>query len=304
MSTPNTSGLLSTSDVSAIRVQESVAIAGFCLMLYDILTTLDVEINLVWPAPRSLVKVLFLCNRYVTPGLYIYVVYTMSGLMAAPSNQSHSCFEFFLTSLTLEGLCVNGIGAVLMLLRVYALYNRHRGILIVLSALLCLELLGSVIVMAYGVVAADYSMLFIEDIHACVSLHHLSWLWIVFLFMMLFDVVVFYLVVRKTLKYTRETNSSTRLISVLLFDSVGYFLVMIVAELLNIIAYTSFPSNQFLVGINIMWCLNTAMISRIYLNLRSAARPEDWSALTAFKTTGPESYATDDTGWTVYASEE
>ncbi|KZO97038.1 hypothetical protein CALVIDRAFT_563258 [Calocera viscosa TUFC12733] len=320
MSIPDASAVLSASDVNALRVQACVSIAGFCLMLYDILLTLDVEINLVWPAPRSAVKWLFLCNRYATPSLYIYVVnvwpYEQSrrsilvshaGSLTTPKTYGHdSCFEFFLTSLTLEGFCVNGIGASLMLLRVYALYNRHRGILILLSALLILELLGAIIVMAYGVVAADYSMFFIEDIRACVSISHLSWLWIVFLFMMLYDVVIFYLVVRKTMKYARTTNVHTPLLSVLLVDSAGYFLVMIIAELLNIIAYTSFPSNLFLVGVNMMWSLNTVMVSRIYLNLRRAARPEDWSSLTAFKSyadASDETHATDDSGWTVYGSE-
>jgi len=295
---------LSLSDVNALRAQGYVATAGFCLMLYDILMTLDVEINLVWPAPMSSVKLLFLCNRYVTPCLYIYIIYTTSGMLAQPS--SSYCYEFFLTSLTLEGLSVNGIGAALMVLRVYALYGRHRGILILLSSLLALELVSSVAVMAYGVFAARSSMGYLANIHACVSEAHLSWLWIVFLFMMLFDIVIFYLVVRKTWRYARGIHAHTPLITVLLLDAVGYFAVMIATELLNIVAYTSFPSNLFLVGVNLMWCLNTTMISRIYLNLRSAARPDDWSSLTAFKDgegEGPGTYETDETGWTMYGSE-
>ncbi|KZO97058.1 hypothetical protein CALVIDRAFT_563275 [Calocera viscosa TUFC12733] len=311
----------SATDDTAIRAQQYVALAGFCLMLYDMLITLDIEINLVWPAPRSFVKLLFLWNRYVTPCLYIYVIYTMSGVLNTPTDPNvivrpaqnlsrvlahkcHSCFEFILTTLTLEGISVNGVGAVLMLLRVHALYNRSKGILIILVSLLLLELVSSVVVMTYGILTVRDGMSFVEPVHACISTHHLRWLWIVFLFMILFDVVIFFLVVRKTWNYAKTIQAHTAVITALLFDAVGYFIVMMAAEFLNIIAYTTFPSNLFLIGIYLMWCLNTTMISRIYLNLRSAAKPEDWSSLTAFKTTyDPTSYATDDSGWTTYGSE-
>jgi len=273
-------------------------------MLYDILITLDIEIGLVWPAPISAVKVLFLINRYVTPCLYVFIVYSMIGIVNTPNNPSY-CFDFFLTWLTLEALSVNGIGAALMTLRVYALYGRHKGVLLLLSALLLLELVSSVAVMASGIVLTRDTAVFAEDVHACVALHHLPWLWIVFLFMMLFDIVAFYLVLRKTWKYANTIHAHTPLITVLLLDAVGYFIVMIVAEFLNIIAYTTFPSNLFLVGVNVVWCLNTTIVSRIYLNLRNAARPEDWSSLTAFNDYVPgtyerETHATDDSGWSTF----
>ncbi|KZT50838.1 hypothetical protein CALCODRAFT_504260 [Calocera cornea HHB12733] len=295
----------SVDDVHAIRAQQYVAIAGFCLMLYDIVITLDIEINLVWRAPMSVVKFLFLWNRYVTPCLYIFVVCTMSGLLNTPANPNY-CVEFFLIMLTSQAISVNGVGAALMLLRVHALYNRSKGVLILLSTLLALELVSSVGVMAYGVMTVQTGMSFNEAVHACISTHHLRWLWVVFLFMMLYDCVIFFLVFHKTwshAKTLKTMHAYPQLVGVLLFDAVGYFLVMMAAELVNIIAYTTFPPNIFLIGINIMWCMNTTMISRLYLNLRSAARPQDWSSLTAFKSDDPSTYTTDDSGWTLYGSE-
>ncbi|EJT98737.1 hypothetical protein DACRYDRAFT_118528 [Dacryopinax primogenitus] len=237
----------SARDIVTLRGQNYVAIAAFCLMLYDHLLTLDVEVNLVWPAPLSLVKVLFLWNRYITPCTYIFTVYMMSGLMTPPTDPNlwyQFSYEFFLPSLTLEGISVNGIGAALMLLSVYALYNRHKGMLIMLSFLLALELLGSVIAGAFGVIGVSNDMFYIDEIHGCVFTQHKSWPFIVFLFMMLFDIVIFYLVARKTWHYAKTINAHRALIGVLLFDAVGYFVVMIAAEFLNIIAYTRFPASE------------------------------------------------------------
>ncbi|QRW00305.1 dephospho-CoA kinase [Ceratobasidium sp. AG-Ba] len=44
-----------------------LTVAGFALLIHDHIITLDSEINFVWPAKRSAVKVLFLVNRYVVP---------------------------------------------------------------------------------------------------------------------------------------------------------------------------------------------------------------------------------------------
>ncbi|CCO26165.1 hypothetical protein BN14_00182 [Rhizoctonia solani AG-1 IB] len=68
-----------TSEVTPEQVQEIIAaakdifltqqvtVAGLALMIWDHLVTLRSEIDLVWPAEFSWVKVLFLLNRYVPP---------------------------------------------------------------------------------------------------------------------------------------------------------------------------------------------------------------------------------------------
>ncbi|QRW14825.1 dephospho-CoA kinase [Ceratobasidium sp. AG-Ba] len=44
-----------------------LTLAGFVLLIYDHIITLGSEIDFVWPAKRSAVKILFLINRYVVP---------------------------------------------------------------------------------------------------------------------------------------------------------------------------------------------------------------------------------------------
>jgi len=272
-------------DVRAVQAQAYLGTAGFCLIVYDILITWDIEVTLVWPASFSFVKFLFLWNRYVTPGLYIWVVYMLSGQVTSVPDDSY-CFAFFLVSLMLQAICANCVGATLMLMRVYALYNRDKRVLAVLVTLLVFELGMTFGLSVYGSFHNRAQMLFIPLLGTCALTDHLSWLWVVFLSMIFFDITIFFLVLWKTWQHVRLTQVQTSLMSALLLDGVWYFLVMIATEFLNLVAFATFSSSLFLVGMNIGWCLNTMMVSRIYLNLRKTARPQDWTELTAFKTPG------------------
>jgi len=256
--------------------------------VYDILLTLDIEINLVWPAPLSVVKGLFLLNRYLIPGVYLWVTYMLSGL-ANPNLDDTYCFNFFMIILMLQVLTNNCFGASLILLRVYALYNRDKRILLTLSALLLLELSTAFGISVWASVYARDAgwIVFVPLFDTCAFTAYVSWLWVVFPFMILYDVTVFVLILRKTWEHVSKTNSRTSLLSTLLIDGLWYFLVMLAGELLNLIAFASFPSTLFLVGLNIMWCINATMVSRIFLNLRNTASPQDWTQLTAFKQAEP-----------------
>jgi len=287
-------------DVRQVQAQAYLGIAGFCLLVYDMVITWDIEINLVWPAPLSLVKVLFLFNRYVVPGVYIWNVYMLSGTVTSVPNDSY-CFQFFVVNLAMQSITTNGVGATLILLRVYALYNRNKRILALLIFLLLAELGMTLGVSMYASVANRDQMVFEPIFGTCALLSHLSWLWVVFLFMIVYDITVFVLILYKTWEHVRVAHSQTSLLSAMLYDGLAYFALMLAAETLNLVAFSSFSATLYLVGLQIMWCINTMMVSRIYLNLRSAARPQDWSDLTAFKTTVPTSNwsaAADSRGYT------
>jgi len=276
-------------EVRQVQAQSYLGIAAFCLLCYDIVITWDIEISLVWPAPLSLVKVLFLFNRYAVPGVYIWNVYMLSGTLTSVPGDSY-CYYFFAFNLAMQAITTNGVGATLILLRVYALYNRNKRILALLVFLLLVELGMTLGISMYASVVTRDQMVFEPIFGTCALLTHLSWLWVVFLSMIIFDVTVFALILWKTWEHVRAAGPAgvrSSLFSVMLYDGVAYFAMMLAGETLNLVAFSSFPPTLFLVGLQIMWCVNTSMVSRIYLSLRSAARPQDWSDLTAFKTTIP-----------------
>jgi len=273
-------------EVRQVQAQAYLGVAGFCLLLYDMAITLDIEINLVWPAPLSLVKVLFLFNRYVVPGFYIWNVYMLSGTVTSVPGDSY-CYYFFIVNLAMQAITTNGVGATLILLRVYALYNRNKRILALLVILLLAELGMTLGVSMYASVVMRDQMVFEPIFGTCALLNHLSWLWVVFLFMIIFDVTVFALILWKTWEHVRTSGMQRSLLSQMLYDGVAYFAVMLAGETLNLVAFSSFPATLYLVGLQIMWCTNTIMVSRIYLTLRDSAARPNMSDLSDFKTTIP-----------------
>ncbi|KIO26685.1 hypothetical protein M407DRAFT_24000, partial [Tulasnella calospora MUT 4182] len=66
--------------------------AGFTVLVWDHICTIDQEIKFWWTAPRSVVKYLFLLNRYVTPIGQAVAVFYMSRLVVLSdlSSVNHS----------------------------------------------------------------------------------------------------------------------------------------------------------------------------------------------------------------------
>ncbi|KAJ7500372.1 hypothetical protein B0H11DRAFT_780450 [Mycena galericulata] len=50
----------------------SFALASFILIIWDYCITIDMEVQHFWSGPWSISRILFLCNRYFTPGLLTF----------------------------------------------------------------------------------------------------------------------------------------------------------------------------------------------------------------------------------------
>lgn len=209
----------------------------------------------------------------------------LSGLVTDATDDY--CFAFYVFSFTFQSICTNFVSATLMLLRVYALYGRDKRVVAILSVLLVAELGLSVAVSVVSCIYAREQITYVAFLGTCTMAVHVPWVWVVFLFMSFFDIAVFLLVLWKTWQHVRVSQVRTSLLTALLVDGVWYFLIMLGVEFVNIFTFAIFSSTFFLVALNIAWCLNTMMVSRIYLNLRKTARPQDWTDMTAFKTPGP-----------------
>ncbi|KAG8742328.1 hypothetical protein FRC12_015394 [Ceratobasidium sp. 428] len=74
-------------ELSHVRASRYLSAAGYVLLLYDYLLTLPDEVRLIWPTSWSLVKVLFLINRYTVPVFLTVNNWAMSGFSeTAPSD--------------------------------------------------------------------------------------------------------------------------------------------------------------------------------------------------------------------------
>ncbi|KIO03526.1 hypothetical protein M404DRAFT_624673 [Pisolithus tinctorius Marx 270] len=48
-----------------VALQRAAVVAGYSLLLYDYFLTLSDEVEYIWNTPRTLVKFIYLANRYI-----------------------------------------------------------------------------------------------------------------------------------------------------------------------------------------------------------------------------------------------
>ncbi|KIO15407.1 hypothetical protein M407DRAFT_35026 [Tulasnella calospora MUT 4182] len=121
--------------LSHLQTVRYITVAALAFNLWDFLISFSDEICLVWVAPLSWVKCLFLLNRYLGPSILVVNVSVLSTKGVTESV----CRNWF----RLEGwggLVVVVVVQVILVLRVTALYGRH----VIVNRVLALGLVGHV----------------------------------------------------------------------------------------------------------------------------------------------------------------
>ncbi|KAH7906089.1 hypothetical protein BJ138DRAFT_672799 [Hygrophoropsis aurantiaca] len=161
-------------------------LASTVLYVYDLVTTLDKEVDLVWTRPRSFLQVLFLINRYVTMFECLFNSSGKSNLLTMSSQRQLNCLisipvpghqsnEFGKRKLAQirdrrgdrHSYCSAGlvdfpqvqivffdggnISSVILVIRLWAMYGRNRWILISITAFWALQLVAGIIIIGNSV---------------------------------------------------------------------------------------------------------------------------------------------------------
>ncbi|KIM57173.1 hypothetical protein SCLCIDRAFT_1143614 [Scleroderma citrinum Foug A] len=200
----------------------------FTLVLYDYTLTIGQEIELFWKRSwRSWTFFLFIANRYITVfGRVPLLVYSFwSSEIDSDLSQFTRCnslFEFFQVEISV----VQVIGAVIMTMRVYALYGNSRRILI----FLVMYLLGAGVVGFVGLSQQSPTALGVCDSQFISrsttsniiygSSTDIALIWIG---QLIFDVFVFLLTLLQTLRIHKEGQRS--IMDVFLRDGVSVTIV-------------------------------------------------------------------------------
>ncbi|KAI9510915.1 hypothetical protein F5148DRAFT_1281376 [Russula earlei] len=117
--------------------------AGLVALLYDHALTLSDEIRLIWTAPRSFAKWMFLVNRYLSEVCLVAVANEMFGFNHRPYTEK--TYDFNL----IRVVCVYGVFAtftnnLVAFLRVVVLWDKSPRISLVLSIIMILSFLATI----------------------------------------------------------------------------------------------------------------------------------------------------------------
>jgi len=258
---------LSGSDIKPdiLRTQYYFLVA-IVVLYYDYALTFSMEVQRFWTQRTfSWALFFFYLNRYLSllGHLPVIVEYFASGISEAPNVCGHlqTYHQYF-------SIVAQLVVGVLLIMRVYALYNRSRPVLVFMCTVAaCVVAFGCWVIMS-GKKTPPMQRL-TTDI-GCVEpltkteANRFTAAWGALL---LSDFILFCMTLAKALKVRRTRDRG--LTNVLLRDGAVYFLVICLANLANIL--TLVLGNPIIRGIGTTFTnvISVVMMSRLMLNLRS-----------------------------------
>ncbi|EPQ53034.1 hypothetical protein GLOTRDRAFT_139984 [Gloeophyllum trabeum ATCC 11539] len=154
---------------------EYSAVASLTFIVWDIVITFDQEVEYIWSQPaRSPLKWLFIFARYFTVIVQIIFALDYIGVLQVWGGNLPVCQAWF----TLQSLAIQAVTSTteaMLMMRVYALYNRNRKVRCGLVVLFASELLAIIPMFAIAIPRMEFTVI-CTPIASHYSLLFFSWL--------------------------------------------------------------------------------------------------------------------------------
>lgn len=259
---------MSAASLTQFLLQESATrytyVAAECLMVWDILLTLDEEIAHVWFAPWTLGKAMFFLNRYCPPILFVFDLL----FLLAPDLSVQACKLLFIGP-GITGIIVFASIEYTLVLRIHALY-RSRALHYFLTVL-CLVSAGTMTgttIYWYSNISWVSSPGAVPLLSSCgpqctkASCHTLLVLFWVPLFF--FEIVVSALTIYDTWRnrHMARSGSGSKLLSIVYRDGLLYYLMMIGISTSNLLIWIAAPQTLYYLAASLMRSTQSLACSR------------------------------------------
>ncbi|KAI0656193.1 hypothetical protein C8Q70DRAFT_921847 [Cubamyces menziesii] len=251
------------------HVNRVFAAIAFGILWYDFVLTLPLEVERYWKGGRSWASIFFFLNRYMTVLSHIPVVVEFFAAMPESVRCNRRCRKLQLYHQILAALtqCIVGV---LLMLRTYALYNRSRKVVYLLTSICALG--GAVSVWAIVSVRGLHVPSF-QDVAIYTgcdltltekqSVIHLAAAWSSIL---VFDATVFVLTLVQALRVGRTWSHS--LFYVMLRDGERRTRMLVMCYLSNILTYILAEPVYKGVSTTMTNVISSTLITRLMLNIR------------------------------------
>ncbi|KAH8111197.1 hypothetical protein DFH11DRAFT_648500 [Phellopilus nigrolimitatus] len=244
-------------------------LSALAFLSYDFILTFNDEISLMWNATLGAGKVLFFTVRYFTLFSVIFINIVLFLPEASPEVRiSWIRFQW------LAGTFIGNLAELTLQLRIYALYNKNRKILILLvtsfSTTFIAMLTLSIKVMLHEHASFD-NFGSGQDMHMCVPIALSSYFRELWIPLLLHEALLFGLALYKgieTMVTHGEKGSMNRITIFLVRDSMMYFFMVFMTFLASQLIWAVGGENY----IELPVCLAISMVSimsqRLLLNIR------------------------------------
>ncbi|PPR07851.1 hypothetical protein CVT24_002996 [Panaeolus cyanescens] len=229
-------------------------IAAVIVLIYDHMLTFSEEVccGMFW----EVVAGLMLDERYGNLLSFIVIIDAFND----PSWSKEVCDRFAI----FEGAQSLTFIAMVMILRIYALYGRSTPVLVLLMTLWCVQVAMSGVGISTGN-AVDLP----PGLIGCILVGTNPLFPALWVSPLITDTCIFILTIYRIRPFTRRRAGKTPMIQIFIRDGVMYFFAIFTANLINCLIYFLAPEDLRALGASFSQVLTSVMISRLVLNLRS-----------------------------------
>ncbi|KAF7332720.1 hypothetical protein MKEN_00155400 [Mycena kentingensis (nom. inval.)] len=255
-----------------IETTRFAQLASSTIIVFDHLITLDEEINFIWGSSWSIGKTLFIINRYYTLASVALNTY---GFFSPNLTNSVRLLFFHWQGWT--GLVSCSIAQIILQMRIYAMYFLNKRILAVMVALFVCALTTASVIMGRV----------LQGIHAiahplpgtsftfCTPLGIPRYFFVFWVPLICFEVLLCAMALYRGLQTFRIHGpnstlyqSGRHLVSILVRDSVLYFLVMFATYFTSLLIWLIARPSLLEVPVSFSVAFSCTLCNRIILNVR------------------------------------
>lgn len=250
-------------------------VSAFCanvLLVWDIAITFDLEVELIWRSPKSVVAYLFLLNRYISLSQVIMTMVFLQG----DFKTNHNICRVFVLYYAFSTVLLLWISDILLVYRAYAFCGQDRKILIVLIILwiingVAIGVMSVFVVKTFSVFHSN--MIILRVVGECVAMNLPRLLHYIWVSELIFQSILFFLVTGRCIQQTviswNGTMRPNDLYHIFARDGLWVY-----GLLLGMFIVSATQTN--IAGLSLLqWAITYAEVgsSRLILNLRSFKTP-------------------------------
>lgn len=249
-----------------------IAAGSLVTVLYDWLLTLDDEVELVYPAPWSIVKLIHIFIRVSSAAGLGMMNFHLSGFRPALSDTFCQYLVAIMGPLQVLSVAASNF---LVMRRVGPLYNNRVAVVYGLHFLFLGSYIATITLAIKSIMPLIPISRFSPTLNICITTRFVRPNGAIFFGPLLLETVVFVLTAYKAFETGRSAAAESNtplLLRVFFRDGMVHYAVMLVARVLCILVYFEFPPNLLYIGVLILWTAVATMTTRLIINLRVASR--------------------------------
>ncbi|KZS89532.1 hypothetical protein SISNIDRAFT_458744 [Sistotremastrum niveocremeum HHB9708] len=246
-----------------LTISRYMSAAGFVVLLWDTTLILPEEIRLVWCARNTLVKWIYLGNKYIVLVALTIVMNELSGIGGI--TFSTFCKGWAVVHICLSVLSIavcNG----LVLLRVCILWENRKFIFNALFTVLTCVTTVAFCLTIYALFKFLPGLAWSPVFNTCITSGDTQILAAAWGIPLIFDLSVFFMTCWNALDRPRRLD--TPFTAQLSQDGLFYFLAICALRIFNVVIIWKAPISLIYCGAYFTWALDTTAMSRLLINLR------------------------------------